>query len=178
MNPLTLYREAFANALALRWRVTRSEEDFRAAKKELEMFTDPPHQQKLAIVLLNHGDFDEAQNVLSEALSAGEPVTQFVIIDGHLRAGRIDAARQLLLCIAADDLPNRFRLPYAVAYSHVALACDDPEMKKLAAAKLRELSLAGTQMARHVNDLLHVLENHSAKGGADMLSRLRDRLMG
>lgn len=175
---LTLFREQLADALILRWKITQDEDDFQTAKNQLELFTDPVYQQELAIMLLDHGDFDHVQNVLSESLAAGDPLAQLVMLDGYLRGGQNDAAHQMLLRIPADDLPNRLRLAYAVAYSHVALSKDDPEMKAIAAAKLRELSLSGTHMSREINNLLAALENQSIQPRrADIMSRLRDLLI-
>jgi hypothetical protein len=174
---MIIHQDVFVDALILRWRVSGSEEDFRAAKSELEVSTDHKHQQKLAMALIDHGDFDEARALLHEALVAAEPVAQLLTVDAHLRAGRGDTAHEVLLNIAADDLPSRLRYPYAVAYSHVALACDEPEMKRIAAAKLRELPSIGTQMTQNINDLLDALGIQGSKRRADIVSRFRDLLM-
>jgi len=154
------HRGVLAHALSLRWEITKEEEDFWAAKKELETFTDSEYQQHLAIILIDHGDLDEAERVLSDALNAADLVAQLLIIDARVRANRIDAARELLLKIAPDRVTPRLQYPYAVAYGLVALASEDDELKKLAAANLRRVPSIGNRVTRHVNDFLEALEGN------------------
>lgn len=154
-------RGVFADALSLRWKITQNEEDFKIAKRELETFADSEHRRKLAVLLMDHGDFDEAEAVLSADLNAADPIAQLVIVDARLRAGRIDPARALLLSIRPDGLAARLQYPYAVAFTYVALSCNDVELKKLAAGKLRQLPLTGNQMTTHVNTLLEALNDNN-----------------
>jgi hypothetical protein len=161
------------DALSLRWQITKDEQDFRAAKSELETFTDSERRRHLAALLIDHGDFDEADRVLSDALIAGDPVAQLLTIDARVRANRADAARELLLSIAPDCVQPRLQYPYAVAYALVALALADDELKKLAAANLRQLPSIGSQVTRHVNDLLEVLEGHENARRESIVARFR-----
>lgn len=152
------YEDLGTDAIVLRWYITKDEQDFSAAKSELEKNTTSEHPQPLAVILIDHGDYDEAERILSNALAAGEPVAQSLIVDARLRANRIDSARDLLLMIAPDSITPKSQLPYAVAYALVALASDDDNLKKVAAAKLRDLSATGTRVAKYVNDFLEALE--------------------
>ena len=170
----SIHRGALANALSLRWQITKKEEDFRAAKNELERLTDSQDRQDLAIILINHGDFNEAERVLSDALSAADPVAQLLIIDARVRANRIDAARELLLNIASDRVTTRLRYPYAVTYALVALACADDELMKLAAANLRQVPLIGNRVTRHVNNLLEAVEGHGNAPRGSIVGRFWD----
>jgi len=147
-----------ADAMSLRWNITNEEKDFQAAKTELEKSTDSEHPQHLAVILIDHGDYDEAERILSDALTAGDPVAQLLIIDARIRANRIDFARDLLLMITPDSVTPHLLHPYAVAYALVALAYADDDLKKVAAAKLRQLPANGTRVAKHVNDFLGALE--------------------
>jgi len=92
----TYAQKAFADALFLRSQITRSEEDFHAAEKEINAFSDQEHKQRFAMMLIEHGDFDKAERVLAEDLEVREPVAQLLAVDARLRAGRIDAAHALL----------------------------------------------------------------------------------
>jgi hypothetical protein len=152
------YEDLRTDAMVLRWYITKDEQDFCVAKSELEKTTTSENPQQLAVILIDHGDYDEAERILSNALAAGEPVAQSLIVDARLRANRIDSARDLLLMISPDSVTPNSQLPYAVAYALVALASEDDNLKKVAAAKLRNLLATGTRVAKYVNDFLEALE--------------------
>jgi hypothetical protein len=162
-----------ADAMSLRWYITKEEQDFRVAKNELETFTDPEHRQHLAGILIDHGDYDEAERILSDGLTAGDPVAQLLIVDARLRANRIDSARELLLMITPDRVTPRLQHPYAVAYALVALACADDGLKKLAAVKLRQLPSIGTRVETYVNDFLEALDGHEITRRKSPMARFR-----
>ena len=67
------YKELRAEAMSLRWYITKDEQDFHAAKSELEKTTNSMHSQHLAAMLIDHGDYDEVELVLSDALTTGDP---------------------------------------------------------------------------------------------------------
>jgi len=168
------YEDVRVDAVVLRWRITEDEQDFCAAKSELERTTTSEHPQQLAIILIDHGDYDEAERILSDALAAGEPAAQSLIVDARLRANRIDSARDLLLMIAPDSVTPNLQLPYAVAYALVALASGDDNLKKVAAAKLRNLLAPGTQVAKIVNDFLKALEGRESTQRKPAVTPFRD----
>jgi len=74
--------------------------------------------------------------------------------------------------IVPDSVTPNLQLPYAVAYALVALASEDDNLKKVAAAKLRNLRATGTRVAKHVNDLLEALEGRESS--RQKLLRFRD----
>jgi hypothetical protein len=154
-------RGALANALALRWRITGNEEDFKAAKDELQVFSDSEHQHMLATILIDHGNFAEVEGILSAAAGLGDSIAQLVILDARLRADRKEEAREMLLNINTETLSAHLHYPYAVAYAYVALACNDEELKRVATVKLLQLSSQRSQAAHHVNQLLDALSNNS-----------------
>jgi hypothetical protein len=173
LTEMSSHRGLLAGAMSLRWYVTKDECDFLAAKNELEALPGPEHQQHLVVILIDHGDFDEAERILSDSLIAGDPVAQLLIIDARLRANRTDSARELLLLIPPDRVTPRLQHPYAVAYSLVALACQDDGLKKAAAAKLRELPTIGTRLAIQVNDMLKALKGHETMEQKSPMERFR-----
>jgi tetratricopeptide (TPR) repeat protein len=154
------HRGLLANAMSLRWNITNEEKDFQTAKTELEKSTDSESLQNLGIILIDHGDYDEAERFLSDALSAGDPVAQLMIVDARIRANRIASARNLLLTIVPESIPPHLLLTYAVAYALVALACEDDDLKKVAAARLRQLPSIGSLVEKDVNNFLGALEGH------------------
>jgi tetratricopeptide (TPR) repeat protein len=160
--------------LFLRWELTGNEHDFRAARKEVEVLADAEH--RLAGMLIDHGDYDEAERVLSDCLAASEPSAQLLAIDARMHAGRTDAARELLLRVDRAHLPPGLRYPFALDLSHVAIACDDRELKGLATAELRELRSAGTQVQKTVDDLLQALSDSGTLPREPLLLRLGDLL--
>lgn len=163
-----------ADAMSLRWYITKKEQDFRAAKNELEKIMDPEKRQNFAAMLIDHADYEEAEQILADPLTAGDPVAQLLVVDARTRANRIDAARELLQIIAPDRITSRLQYPYSVACAHVALACADNDLKKFAADKLRQLPSIGTRVATHVNDLLEILEGHKNAGQDSIMSRFRN----
>jgi hypothetical protein len=167
------HRGLRADAMSLRWYITKEENDFQAAKNELGALPGPEHQQHLAVILIDHGDYNEAERILSDALIAGDPVVQLLIIDARLHANRTDSARELLLIIAPDRIMLRLQYPYAVAYTLVALACEDDGIKKVAAAKLRGLPTIGTKVAIQVNDMLKALEGDENMERKSPMARFR-----
>jgi len=170
----SVHGNLLAEAMSLRWNITKEEKDFQAAKAELEKSTDTEHSQHLAVILIDHGDYDEAELILSDDLAAGDPVAQLLIIDARIRANRIDFARDLLLMIVPDSVTPHLKHPYAVAYALVALACADDDLKKVAVAKLRQLPSIGTKVAKHVNDFLRALEGHDNPPRKSPITRCRD----
>ena len=170
----TIHRDALADALSLRWEITGKEEDFLTAKNELKTFADLEHQNQLAAILIDHGEFDQAERVLSDKLHATDPVAQLLTIDARVRAGRLDAARELLLNVATDCITARLKYPYAVVYSLVALACNDDELKMQAAANLRQVPSTGNRVKRNVNDLLQALKDRDFKGRGSIVARIYD----
>jgi hypothetical protein len=167
------HRGLRADAMSLRWYITNEWHDFQVAKNELGAFPGPEHQQHLAVILIDHGDYNEVEGILSDSLIAGDPVAQLLISDARLRANRTEQARELLLSIAPDRVTPHLQHPYAVAYSLLALACADDGLKKVAAAKLRELPTIGTRVAIQVNDLLKALEGPENKEPGAHLARIR-----
>ena len=127
------------------------------------------------MILIDHGDYNEADRILSDALIAGDPVAQLLIIDARLRANQNDSARELLSIIAPDRVTPGLQHPYAVAYALVALACGDDGLKKIAEAKLRQLPTNGTRFAKQVNDFLKALEGHENMKRMSSIARFVNR---
>jgi tetratricopeptide (TPR) repeat protein len=162
------------NAVLVRWDISNDEQDFRVAKSELEKYADLEHCYHLAALLIDHGDNDEAERILSDALADGDPEAQLIIIDARIRANRIESARHLLLSIAPDNVIPNLQHPYAVAYALVALACADDDLKRVAAARLRNLPATGTRLAKHVNDFLDELEGQQKRRRNVLVTNLHD----
>jgi hypothetical protein len=165
-----------AEAMSLRWYITKEEQDFQAAKEALGISTDKEYRQHLAAILIDYGDYDAAERVLSDILIAGDPVAQLLITDARLRANQADSARELLLSISPDCVTPHLQYPHAVAYALVALACADTELKRLASAKLRQLPPFGPQAKKNVDDLLEALEVYKNMQSKSIISRFRDLL--
>jgi len=168
------YEDFRAAATILRWDITKDEEDFSAAKSVLERTTNSEHPQHPAAILIDHGDYDEAERILSDAVAAGDPDAQLLIVHAHLRANRIGSARDLLLMIAPVNVTSSLQFPYAVAYALVALASEDENLKKAAACLFRNLPVGGTRMAKYVNDYLEALEARENIQRKPPVTRLRN----
>jgi hypothetical protein len=106
----------------LRWRITKTDEDFQSAKNALE--NDNQRVPRVA-VLIDEGMYEVAEELLAGPREAGDLVAKLLTIDARLRKGTKESARELLLSIEGDQVPAQLRLPYAVAAAHVALALRD-----------------------------------------------------
>ena len=90
-----------ADALALRWQVTQNDDDFHNARTALEALDPEQHWQTLASLLIDHGDYDDANSVLARPLESEDVVARLLTVDAHLRTGKTDLARELLLALPA-----------------------------------------------------------------------------
>jgi len=150
-------RSMIADALSLRWRVTENDEDFHTARSALEALDPEQHWQTLASLLIDHGDYDDANVVLAKALAAGDVVARLLAVDARLRMGQTDSARELLLALPADRVNPRLEYSYWHTMGLVALMCNDPELKPAAASNLRRLIAHDTSLLKTAETLLAAL---------------------
>jgi hypothetical protein len=127
-------------------------------------------------MLIERGEIQEAEAILSEAVTRGEPVAQLLAIDARLRSGRIDSAYELLQSIDQGGITGRLRYPYAVTYAHIAAATGDDKLKSRAAELLREIPSVGTCVATEVNGLLNALAENGSSDSRPRWALVRDFL--
>jgi metal-responsive CopG/Arc/MetJ family transcriptional regulator len=151
-------QSTLAEALSLRWRISTDEEDFRAARAELERFGSEEDWQTLVGLLIDHGDYDDANEALTTALEAGEIVAQLLAVDLRLRMGQTDSARELLVSMAAESIPPDLLYPYAHTMGLVALMGEDPELRSTAALNLRKVVAIDNAISKPAKALLAALE--------------------
>ena len=128
---------ARAPALELRWRLTGRASDFQAAKEELATVEGSESRRRLLMMLVDHGDLQEADELLAGELSKGDVVTQLLGIEIRLRTNRIEEAEELLQGVPADRVTERLRLPYAHTIGLVALRCGNADLAATALGMLR-----------------------------------------
>ena len=126
-----------AAALELRWRLTGSTSDYQTARRDLEAIDDSRARYRLLMMLIDHGDLDEADGILADELATGDVVAVLLAIDIRLKTNRIQEAEELLRGIAADGIGERLRLPYAHTAGLVALYNRKAELAETASAMLR-----------------------------------------
>ena len=168
--------ELLGDALCLRWEITRTEDDYLAAKKQMEASAGPDHRSRLAGLMIDHGDFDDAENVLSNDLAENDPVAQLLMVDARLRANRLDASRDLFRNVIAERIGFPLEYPYAVTCALVALACGDADLRSLAKEKLQGLRSVDPHAREHINDLSRALDDDSLSTTQPILERLRNLL--
>jgi hypothetical protein len=149
-------RSMLADALSLRWEITQEDEDFRKAKTVLEALDLDQHWETLARLLINHGDYNDANAVLVKGLEVGDAVAHLLAVDVRLRLSQTDSARELLLSLSEDSIHSHLLYPYAYTMGLVALACSDPALKVEAALHLRKV-LQETPALEHAKTLLAAL---------------------
>ena len=128
---------ARALALELRWRLTNRTSDFLAAKEELATIEGPGPRRRRLIMLIDHGDLQEANEFLTGELGKGDVVTQLLGIEIRLRTNRMKEAEELLRGVPADRVTERLRLPYAHTIGLVALYCRNADLAATAVGMLR-----------------------------------------
>ena len=131
---LTMVRAA---AFELRWRLTGDVVDFQAAKRDLEGIEDSRARFRLLMMLIDHGDLDDADRVLEKEQAAGDVAAVLLAIDIRLKTNRIQEAEELLRGIPADHIAPQLRLPYAYTAGLVALHSEKAELAETASAMLR-----------------------------------------
>jgi hypothetical protein len=151
-------KSILADALSLRWEITQQDEDFRKAKTFLESLDLEEHWETLARLLIDHGDYDDANVALANGLEVDDPIAYLLTVDVRLRLDQPDSARELLLMVSEDSIQPNLLYPYAYTMGLVALACDDPALKTEAAWRLRKV-LQETPSLEHAKTLLTALES-------------------
>ena len=146
---------ARAFALELRWRLTGKASDFRAAKEELATIEGSGPRRRLLLMLVDHGDLQEADELLAGELSNGDVITQLLAIEIRLRTNRIEEAEELLRGVPEDHVTERLRLPYAHTIGLVALRCGNAD---IAATALGMLCCIDTEEAGLPGDYEGMLE--------------------
>jgi hypothetical protein len=153
------FQESFLRALSLRYEITQERGDWETTEREFRARGYPEGEERLAIVLIEHGHFAEAETLLSGAIEAGELVAQLLAVDARLRSGRTNAARDLFDSIDSERVTGGLQYPYAATCADVALSTGDSDLKKRAAMRLREIPAAGTHVAAEIARLLAALDD-------------------
>jgi hypothetical protein len=152
--------ERHPEALILRWRITKGEDDFVAAKKAMQS-GDDADRQRYGATLIDEGMYAEAELLLSNQIDNGEPTAKLLLADARVRGGRAASARDLLLSVQPGQISNRLQKAYAVACSIVALASGDDAMRKLAIRAIGALPPSAQDGDEDVRKLLRALSNES-----------------
>ena len=134
--------DARAPALEMQWRLSDEEADFRTAKHELATMEGSGPKRRLLMMLVDHGDLQEADELLAGELSGEDVVTHLLAIEIRLRTNRVEDAKELLQRVPADRVTERLRLPYAHTVGLVALCSGNAD---LAATALGMLRCIGTE---------------------------------
>ena len=132
-------RPILADALSLRWEITQEDEDFQKARAALESLESEEHWETLARLLINHGDYEDANNAIAKGLEVGAPIAHLLAIDVRLRLDQPESARELLLTVSEDSIQPNLEYPYAYTMGLVGLACNDSALKIEAASRLRKV---------------------------------------
>jgi hypothetical protein len=147
-----------ADAALLRFTISSKEDDFHTARDLLTGGDRPDPRHRLPSLLIDHGDYDEAEAMLKEASTKGDLVAQLLTIDALLRTGRSSAAREVLLSIPADAAGGSMAFPYSYTVGLVSLVSGDPELQRLAISKLRAIESSRVEVNRSTREMLNALE--------------------
>lgn len=129
--------DARAPALDMRWRLLDEEADFRTAKQELATMAGSGPKRRLLMMLVDHGDLQEADELLAGELGGEDVVTHLLAIEIRLRTNRVEDAKELLQSVPTDRVTERLRLPYAHTVGLVALCSGNADLAATALGMLR-----------------------------------------
>jgi hypothetical protein len=130
--------EAPAEALLLRWKITKSENDLRSFKAAIESSRGLP-RRRCSAMLIDGGLYADAEQLLREDMDAGDLVAKLLVVDARMRSGKTDSARDLFLTIGQEQIQHESRYLYAVISAQLALFCKDERIRKLAILSIRAL---------------------------------------
>jgi hypothetical protein len=147
----------YSEACVLRWRVTKTESDLRAAMDAVGRTQDMIIRHRFAEILIDEGGYQEAEQVLAADITNGEPVAKLLITDARIRSGGRESARELFLSIERANVARKYLHPYTVAAAHVAVFCNDSVIRDLALDCFKQLPVAVT-IAQGMQELLKVLQ--------------------
>lgn len=94
-------------------------------------------KRRLLMMLVDHGDLQEADELLAEELNGEDVVTRLLAIEIRLRTNRVEEAQELLRSVPADRVTERLRLPYAHTVGLVALCSGNADLAATALGMLR-----------------------------------------
>ena len=129
----------WAAALDLRWRISGIDADFLNARRELKGCEDSTMEGRLLSMLVDHGDWEDAEELWSDGAIKGEVVVQMLRIEILLNTNRAKEARELVPEIPKERVGGRLRLRYAHTIGLVALRAGDAELTVAAAGILRSI---------------------------------------
>jgi hypothetical protein len=166
-------QEELADACYSQWQITGDERDFSLARDQAEKFTDTKGRLRLACILIDHRNFEEAEDVLHDPLSQHELRAQMLIVDARVRAGKPEDALSLFRQIDSERVRGSgLEYLYAVTCSILALQRDDPELKALALSTLSDLPSMAPHDSKHVEVLRDAL-NKNTSDRASLIARVR-----
>jgi hypothetical protein len=84
-------------ALILLWKITRAEENFRAAFLEMEKDDQDAFRHRNAIYLIDGGKYQEAEHVLAKLIDAGDIQAKLLLTDARIRFGAGESAGSYLI---------------------------------------------------------------------------------
>jgi hypothetical protein len=168
-------RDVLAEVLLARWEITNNDEDFHRARTSLEALPPEDVWQELAGLLIDHGDYDDAETLLLPAIARRDVTARLMTVDVRLRLGNTSAARDALSTIEATKVEPRLKFPYAYTVGLVAVATDDPELQHSAVGLLREFAAFDNPVFRPATDLFAALDQ-SPPGDRPIGERLRGLL--
>ena len=151
-------------ALDLRWRISGSDSDFHNARRELEGRQGVHVDRRLLGMLVDHGDFEDAQELLSDRVTKGDVVAQMLRIEILLGTNRTEEAVELLRELPTDRIGERLRLRYAHTMGLVALRAGDAELAATAAGVLRCIDTEEGGLAREWATMLDALDAAKMNG--------------
>ena len=149
-------------ALDLRWRISGSETDFRGARRELEKCDGPEVKKRLLSMLVDHGEWEDAERLLPDRAAGEDVIVELLRIEILLNASQIKEACDLVRKIPADLVAGRLRGRYAYTIGLVALEAEDSELVATATRLLRSIGTEEDGLIGESAKMLEALERVAA----------------
>ena len=148
-----------AAAMDLRWRITGSATDFCSARRELEGRRDSHSRRRLLVMLVDHCDFEESEEILAEPENRDSVGAQLLGIEIRLKTDRIEEAEELARVLPTERITGRLRLQYAYTIGSVAVRCRNIDLAETAAGMLRCIHTEDGGLQSEYDALLDALES-------------------
>jgi hypothetical protein len=146
-------------ALALRWEITKSEEDFGRLLNLMKSEEENEGKFSAAAYFQSKNKPDAALDVLAELLEAKHPIAQLIAAECDIRLGNCDSAEDRLLTgeTGESNIPD-LRVGVAYLRAMLVLECGKSHLKNEALKRLNELS--ASDVTFDLPRLIEALKQH------------------
>jgi hypothetical protein len=147
-----------SRATVLKWVITEDENEFSLAMAEMKAQASESDQIRNGVFLIDHGKYGEVEDILGELAANGDIKANLLLVDARLRPQRSDAAREMFISIAREQVPEPLEYPYAHTLGLLVCVGGHVDFKDDAITLLSNISPAGGEQDNQVRAMLEILK--------------------